>query len=165
LGGVILLRIGILLAIVESQRYSGINPLVPEKFGAKQHVPAPGSEGVHCGEAAMPDTLFATTPDPPYYAVIFTSLRTPEDDGYGETAGRMTELAVAMPGYLGFESARGPDGVGITVSYWESEEAIANWKCHAEHLEAQRRGKTGWYGHYELRVARVERAYSGPEGR
>jgi heme-degrading monooxygenase HmoA len=108
---------------------------------------------------------FARTPEPPYYAVIFTSLRTAEDGGYGEMASHMASLAQDMPGYLGIESARGPDGVGITVSYWESEEAIANWKRHGEHLAAQDRGKSQWYQHYELRVAKVERAYSGPAGR
>ena len=108
---------------------------------------------------------FAATPEPPYYAVIFTSRRTPEDDGYGETANRMAELAREMPGYLGIESVRGPDGVGITVSYWASEEAIANWKRHSEHRAAQDGGKNQWYEHYELRVAKVERAYAGPSGR
>ena len=108
---------------------------------------------------------FATTPEPPYYAVIFTSLRTPEEAGYSQTADRMAELAQEIPGYLGIESARGADGVGITVSYWMSQEAIANWKRHAEHRGAQERGKQQWYEHYELRVAKVERAYSGPEGR
>jgi heme-degrading monooxygenase HmoA len=105
---------------------------------------------------------FATTPKPPYYAVIFTSRRTREDQGYDETADRMVELAQGMPGYLGIETARGTDGVGITVSYWESEAAIANWKLHAEHRAAQDRGRKQWYEHYELRVAKVERAYSGP---
>ncbi len=109
--------------------------------------------------------MFATTPQPPYYAVIFTSRRTPQDGGYGETAERMAELAEGMPGYLGIESARGADGLGITVSYWASEEAIANWKRHSEHRDAQNRGKGQWYEHYELRVAKVERCYSGPEGR
>lgn len=108
---------------------------------------------------------FATTPEPPYYAVIFTSRRSPQDDGYGEVADRMLELAREMPGYLGIESVHGPDGVGITVSYWASEEAIANWKRHTEHRAAQDRGKKQWYEHYELRVAKVVRAYSGPAGR
>lgn len=108
---------------------------------------------------------FATTPQPPYYAVIFTSRRTPDEQGYSETADRMAELAKGMPGYLGIESARGSDGIGITVSYWTDEPAIANWKRQVEHRAAQERGKTQWYEHYELRVARVERAYSGPAGR
>ncbi len=108
---------------------------------------------------------FAKTPEPPYYAVIFVSRRKHGDTDYEEMAGRMAELAAGMPGYLGIESARGGDGFGITVSYWESEESIANWKCHLEHQGAQSRGKRDWYEHYELRVAKVERAYSGPEGR
>jgi len=98
-------------------------------------------------------------PDPPYYAVIFTARRTEGDDGYGQTAARMEALAAAMPGYLGFESARGDDGLGIAISYWESEEAIANWKNQAEHLEAQRRGVAQWYSDYSVRVAKVERSY------
>jgi heme-degrading monooxygenase HmoA len=108
---------------------------------------------------------FAVTPEPPYYAVIFTARRTSEHDGYGETADRMTELARTMPGYLGMESTRDSEGVGITVSYWTDEAAIAGWKAEAEHRIAQSLGKKRWYEHYELRVARVERAYSGPAGR
>lgn len=77
-------------------------------------------------------------------------------------AARMVELAVAQPGYLGVESVRGADGFGITVSYWTSEEAIAAWRRHAEHRIAQEQGRAQWYEHYELRVARVERAWGGP---
>jgi heme-degrading monooxygenase HmoA len=104
---------------------------------------------------------FATTPEPPYYAVIFTSIRTEGDASYAETAARMEELASEIPGYLGIESARGADGFGITVSYWTSEAAIAEWKRHIEHQAAQARGKREWYTQYEVRVAKVERWYSG----
>lgn len=100
----------------------------------------------------------ATTPDPPYYAVIFTSLRTPEPgDGYAETAARMVELAAAQPGFLGVESAR--DGLGITVSYWTDEAAIAGWRADIEHTAARARGRERWYADWAVRVARVERAY------
>ena len=105
---------------------------------------------------------FARTPWPPYYAVIFTSLRTAGDDGYGATADRMVELAAGQPGYLGVETVRDADGLGITVSYWESEAAIAAWRRHAEHVVAREKGRRDWYAHYELRVARVERAYGKP---
>lgn len=102
----------------------------------------------------------AATPHPPYYAVIFTSVRTPADPaGYEAMAERMIELACQQPGFLGVESARGADGLGITVSYWTSEEAIANWRQHAEHQIAQSLGRREWYARYELRVARVERAW------
>jgi len=104
--------------------------------------------------------LATDLPAPPYFAVIFTSLRTPGDQGYGEMAERMLALAGEQPGYLGVESARGEDGLGITVSYWRDEESIARWKQHAEHLVAQARGKRTWYEAYELRVARVERVAS-----
>ena len=112
----------------------------------------------------MNGTNFAITPEPPYYAVIFASLRQGEDNGYGETADRMVELAAQQPGYIGVESLRGADGFGITVSYWQSEEAIKNWKRHAEHTAARERGRKEWYEHFELRIAKVERAYSGPRG-
>lgn len=98
--------------------------------------------------------------NPSYYAVIFSSHRKEGDNGYGEMATRMEELAATMPGFIGIESARGDDGFGITVSYWESEEAIANWKKHAEHRIAQARGRERWYSDYTVRVAKVERAYT-----
>jgi heme-degrading monooxygenase HmoA len=102
---------------------------------------------------------FATTPKPPYYAVIFTSQRTEGEQGYGGMADRMVELAAAQPGFLGVESARGADGLGVTVSYWESTQAIVDWKANAEHRIAQETGKTQWYEDYQVRVAKVERAY------
>lgn len=103
-------------------------------------------------------TPFATTPQPPYYAVIFSSQRNAGDDaGYAAIAERMLELAALQPGFLGVESVRAADGFGITVSYWASEAAIANWKANAEHRLAQNRGWREWYAAFELRVARVER--------
>ncbi|MEP1124580.1 MAG: antibiotic biosynthesis monooxygenase [Ilumatobacter sp.] len=101
----------------------------------------------------------ASTPEPPYHAVIFTSTTTDRTDGYAEAAARMIELAGDVPGFLGVDSARGGDGVGITVSYWESEDAIATWRADAEHTVVRETGRTRWYQEYELRVARVERAY------
>lgn len=110
----------------------------------------------------MSAEMFANTPQPPYYAVIFSSRRTAGDNGYGRVAERMVELAADQPGFLGVESARGEDGFGITVSYWASQEAIAAWKGNLEHVAARELGNSTWYEHYELRVARVERAYGGP---
>lgn len=100
----------------------------------------------------------ASTPKPPYYAVIFTSIRNDQDHAaYGETAARMVGLAALQPGYLGVESAR--DGIGITVSYWESLEAIAAWKRNAEHQVAQKKGRGGWYAAFKTRICKVERDY------
>ena len=110
-------------------------------------------------EVLMSEMSLARTPEPPYYAVIFTSQRTEGDRGYGNMAQRMAELAKDMPGFLGLESVRGEDGFGISVSYWASEEAIKGWKAHAEHQVAQTTGKKTWYEDYALRVAKVERAY------
>jgi heme-degrading monooxygenase HmoA len=101
--------------------------------------------------------MLAPPLDPPYLAVIFSSRRTPGDQGYGEMAVRMEELARKQPGFLGLESARGPDGEGITVSYWRDEASVAAWRAHAEHLVAQRLGRERWYSAWRLRVARVER--------
>lgn len=103
--------------------------------------------------------MIAATPPPPYYAVIFTSVRNPqEDQGYAEMAETMETLARKQPGYLGFETAR--SGTGISVSYWATTEAILNWKQQAEHLLAQRFGKEKWYQQYKVRVCLVERDYS-----
>src|SRR5690242_21080353 len=93
------------------------------------------------------------------YAVVFTSLRTEGDHGYAQTAGEMEALAAKQPGYLGVESARGADGLGITVSYWRDLESIRAWKAHADHLAAQRAGRERWYRAYRVRVCRVEREY------
>jgi heme-degrading monooxygenase HmoA len=108
------------------------------------------------------ESAFARTPEPPYYAVIFTSLRSDGENGYRRMAERMVELAAMQPGFLGIESVRDADGFGITVSYWTSTDAIARWKANAEHLAAQEMGRRTWYAHYELRVAKVERAYARP---
>jgi heme-degrading monooxygenase HmoA len=110
----------------------------------------------------MSGGVFAKTPEPPYYAVIFTSTRTTVDEGYGAVAERMVALAAQQPGFLGVDSVRGADGLGITVSYWTSLEAIAAWKAHSEHRVAQANGHRKWYEHFETRIARVERASSGP---
>jgi len=101
--------------------------------------------------------LIAKTPKPPYYAVIFSSHRTDDLEGYGETAARMLELAAQQPGYLGVESVH--EDLGITISYWRDLESIRAWKRHAEHREAQRNGIDRWYSRYKTRIALVERDY------
>lgn len=109
----------------------------------------------------MSHPAFAATPEPPYYAVIFTSLRAATDpEGYARMAQTMAAMAADQPGYLGEESARGGDGVGITVSYWRDEASIAAWKRVAAHTVAQRTGRDTWYEDYVVRVARIERAYT-----
>jgi heme-degrading monooxygenase HmoA len=99
----------------------------------------------------------ANTPQPPYYAVIFTSLRTEETAGYGETIDRMVELASKQSGFLGIESAS--ESVGITVSYWIDLESIQLWKRNTEHLAAQQEGKSTWYTEFKTRISKVERDY------
>lgn len=98
----------------------------------------------------------AKTPKLPYYAVIFSSKRTEGDKGYGKMAEKMVELASQQEGFLGVESAR-DEGLGITVSYWDSLEAIKNWKENSVHLAAQNLGKKEWYQSFALRVCKVER--------
>ena len=106
-------------------------------------------------------TPFALALQPPYYAVIFSSQRTDGGaDAYDRTADRMATLAAEQPGYLGLESTRDTQGFGITVSYWRTLDDVAAWKRNAEHTLARDTGRAQWYTQYELRVARVERAYA-----
>ena len=101
--------------------------------------------------------MFADTPQPPYYAVIFTSTKIDEDKDYGAMSDRMVELVQQQEGFLGFESAR--EDLGITVSYWKDEASILAWKAQLEHQEAQAKGKALWYTNYKIRIAKVERDY------
>ena len=109
------------------------------------------------------DDGIASTPMPPYTAVIFTSRRNADDEGaaYGSMAVEMDRLARLQPGYLGIEGARSRDLLGITVSYWADAEAARAWKQVAEHLGAQQLGRERWYSDYRVRIATVEREY-GP---
>ncbi len=102
----------------------------------------------------------ADTPDPPYVAVIFTSLLGEDSCGYAEMSARMLELAAEQPGYLGVESAH--EGLGITVSYWTDEQSAHAWKRQSEHLGAQRLGRERWYSEYRVRIATVKREYGRP---
>lgn len=108
------------------------------------------------------DQRFARAPDPPYVAVIFTSLRRGADDGYDTMAETMHALALAEAGCLGVTSLRDTDGFGVTISYWPDAATARAWKSEARHLAAQRRGATEWYAAYRVEVAVVERAYDGP---
>ena len=101
--------------------------------------------------------MIAKTPKAPYYAVIFTTIRTVIDDGYEQMANDMEELAKLQPGYLGIESARSE--LGITVSYWESVEAIKAWKHQVDHKQARNLGREKWYAEYHLRICKVEHDY------
>jgi heme-degrading monooxygenase HmoA len=101
--------------------------------------------------------MIANTPLPPYYAVIFTSVRTPEDKGYASMSDAMVEEVQKQPGFLGFESAR--TEIGITVSYWKDRESVAAWKAHREHSIARKKGKEDWYSSFKVRICRVERDY------
>lgn len=102
-------------------------------------------------------SFIAKTPNPPYYAVIFTSHRKGRDNGYGEMAVKMVELASTQAGFLGIESAR--ENVGITVSYWADIQSIKAWKANVEHQEAQRKGRKEWYSEFRVRISKVEREY------
>ena len=101
--------------------------------------------------------MIAKTPQPPYYAVIFTSIQTQNLENYEQTSGRMLELVATMPGFLGFESAH--ETIGITVSYWENLESIRHWKYQMEHIEARDKGREQWYKSFKTRICKVERDY------
>ncbi|TLS40632.1 antibiotic biosynthesis monooxygenase [Streptomyces montanus] len=102
--------------------------------------------------------------EPPYYAVVFTSVRTEGDNGYGETAERMEERVKEIPGFLGIDSARTPGGLGITVGYFRDAEAIEEWRSDMEHRAAQKRGRESWYESYTLHIAKVERSHGFRRG-
>ncbi|HWA10616.1 MAG TPA: antibiotic biosynthesis monooxygenase [Opitutaceae bacterium] len=107
----------------------------------------------------------AVTPPPPYYAVIFASQRAPDDGrAYAAVAQRMADLGSGRDGFLGIDSVRGADRTGLTVSYWRDEASILAWRRDAEHQQAQRGGREAWYERYEVRIAKVERAYGFARG-
>ena len=101
--------------------------------------------------------MIAKTPEPPYYVVIFTSLRTEGDLGYAEMARYIESLVLEQPGFLGMESAR--EETGITVSYWEDLESVNNWRNNHEHKKARQKGRKIWYKTFKVRIAKVERDY------
>ncbi len=101
--------------------------------------------------------MIAKTPEPPYWAVIFTNLQTADTEGYEAMAEAMQTLAARQPGFLGMESVR--DGLGITISYWSDLEGIAAWRADLRHAVAQSQGRTRWYSYYKTRIARIERDY------
>ena len=101
--------------------------------------------------------MIAKTSTPPYYAVIFSSVRTNGDNGYSKMADKMIELASKQDEFLGIESAR--EEIGITVSYWKDLEAIKKWKENSEHIVAREKGKTDWYKFFKIRISKVERDY------
>ena len=116
----------------------------------------------------MADLSPAALPEPPYYAVVFTSLRTPGDNGYEDRAAEMERLVAEQPGFLGVDSVRGADGLGITVSYWRDEESIQAWRDHLRHRKTRADGREHWYESFAVHIARVDRAYAfqrttGPE--
>lgn len=97
------------------------------------------------------------TPKPPYYAVIFTSIKSENQENYAATSARMEKMVTAQPGYLGHESAS--SGIGITVSYWQNLDAIKAWKNQSDHKIAQEHGKSTWYNQYKIRICKVEKDY------
>ncbi|MFI8824116.1 antibiotic biosynthesis monooxygenase family protein [Streptomyces sp. NPDC053431] len=97
--------------------------------------------------------------EPPYYTAVFTSIRPDDPEGYAETSARMNELVRDIPGFLGYESARTPGGIGITVAYFRDLEGIAAWRSHPEHLAAKEYGREHWYDSYRVHIGKVERTY------
>jgi len=101
--------------------------------------------------------MIANTPQTPYFAVIFTSIRTDQDNGYSDMAHKMVELAKQQDGFLGVESAR--NEIGITVSYWKDLDSIKKWKNNLEHMIARKSGREIWYQSFKTRIAKVESDY------
>jgi heme-degrading monooxygenase HmoA len=102
--------------------------------------------------------MIANTPQPPYYAVIFTSIRTEGDNGYSGMSEKMLELARQQEGFLGVESAR--EEIGITVSYWRDLDSIKKWKENTDHTFAREKGRKEWYQSFKIRISKVDRDYN-----
>jgi len=96
------------------------------------------------------------TPNTPYYAVIFTSIRTLGDNGYTKVGEEIINMVSKQKGFIGAESVRGEDGFGITTSYWDSLESINEWKKNIHHNKAKEMGKNTWYSKYMIRICKVE---------
>lgn len=96
--------------------------------------------------------------EPPYYAAVFTTVRSQDQSGYSETNARMEDLVKDVPGFLGMDHAETPGGLSMTVGYFRDADALTEWRCNAEHRAAQQRGRVQWYQSYTLHVAKVERS-------
>lgn len=129
------------------------------------HVKPEDPAGRVLPDPAPPDPVLPVPAhEPPYYAVVFTSLRTEDESGYAETAARMEELVEGVPGFLGMDHARTPGGLSITVGYFRDKEAIAGWRQDLEHRAAQKRGREQWYDRYTVHVCAVERSHAFARG-
>jgi heme-degrading monooxygenase HmoA len=103
--------------------------------------------------------MIVKTPDPPYYTVIFTSVRTEVDEGYSEMNEALWLDAQKLPGFIGAEAFRDEDRFGVTVLYFKDLETIHEWSKYQKHLRAKEMGKQKWYSDYRVRIAKVEREY------
>ena len=109
-------------------------------------------------------SFIARTPEPPYYAVIFTSINAEVDhEEHDRTSQRLVEVAQSYKGFLGIEPARNADGSGVAAIYWTDLDSIRAFSRDPEHRVAKRKGRETWYSHYMIRICRVEREYGNPD--
>lgn len=132
----------------------GVCPTCHGELSPRPRRRAPGAAPI-----AAPVPALLATPDPPYVAVIFSSVRTAGDNGYGAAVAEMNALAAVQPGYRGIESARNPDGFGLSVSYWQSRAEARAWGEAAAHRAVQVEARARWYHAYNTRIAEVGHAY------
>jgi heme-degrading monooxygenase HmoA len=80
---------------------------------------------------------------------------------------RMHAIATAMPGFVSYKDYTAEDGENVTVVEFDSEAEQLAWRNHAEHRDAQERGRREFFSEYQIQVCRVERAYrfNATEGR
>ncbi|MGW2034991.1 antibiotic biosynthesis monooxygenase family protein [Streptomyces sp. NPDC001811] len=124
-------------------------------YARRRVPPHPGATSDHAVAPVAP----VGAQEPPYYVAVFTTVRSPDQSGYSETAARMEELVKDVPGFLGMDHAQTPGGLGITVGYFRDADALTRWRTDTEHRAAQRRGRAEWYQSYTLHVAKVERSH------
>jgi heme-degrading monooxygenase HmoA len=69
---------------------------------------------------------------------------------YNSTAERLLKRASALPGFISLRHYTSDDGELLAVVEFASAEALAAWRDHPEHREAQQRGRIVFYAEYEI---------------
>lgn len=95
--------------------------------------------------------------------VLFRNRLRPEaQDAYAELAPEIAALAQQQPGFLAMKTFTAADGERVTIAEFESDDAVAAWRAHAEHRVAQKRGRDEFYSEYRLQVCEVVRERTFP---
>jgi len=80
---------------------------------------------------------------------------------YLDTAQGLKARLEAAPGFISIERFESlvESGKILSLSFFESEEAVAAWRNTLEHRKAQVQGRRVYFENYRLRIASVQRDY------